>query len=94
MKSAERGEINTHNLVMCSKHYDKGRISKSPCTCVKAPTGTQQSVFQTKASQNFQKTFRSGNFVYHGNRHSNDFSTIQTKQPASGLQPNSQSPFT
>ena len=35
MNSAERGEINTHNLVICSQHAEKGKISKSPCTCAK-----------------------------------------------------------
>lgn len=41
MKSAERGELNTHNLMLCNKHTaDKNGnpgINKSPCTCVKAP---------------------------------------------------------
>lgn len=34
MKSAERGEINTHNLMLCP-HDKNGNKSKSPCTCPK-----------------------------------------------------------
>lgn len=38
MKSAERGEINTHNLVICNAHDKNGNPipSKSPCTCNRA----------------------------------------------------------
>lgn len=86
MKSAERGEINTHNFVMCSRHNQDASgngLAKSPCTCNRqAHPGSGATGFQSKASQNFQKTFRQGNFVYHGSRRSNDFSTIQAKQSA------------
>ena len=41
MKSAERGELNTHNLMLCNQHASdktgKSGVNKSPCTCVKAP---------------------------------------------------------
>ena len=102
MKSAERGELQTHNLVMCKKHKDKqagpgaggsagnGLIvsTKSPCTC---PQGNsrQHIQFQSKASQNFQKTFRQGNFIYHGSRRSNDMSSMQKQHSSNpmGIQP-------
>ena len=30
MKSAERGEINTHNFVMCSRHNQDGTVAPCP----------------------------------------------------------------
>lgn len=35
MKSAERGEINTHNLMLCPHEKNGNKSSKSPCTCPK-----------------------------------------------------------
>ena len=32
MKSAERGEINTHNFVMCGHHHHQNHDNK-PCSC-------------------------------------------------------------